>query len=763
MKIQRILKINNIGIFEKYLAHGDVTFTDFTVIYGENGKGKTTLCIIFQSLKSGSVPQLAEKKRVGVTQPIDIDILLESNIHACFNESIKTWTIKNPEIEIFDTCLVNNIIYSGDHIDHYHKKNLYYLIVGKTGVELAQAIEQIDTDTKKLTDLLKQKEGEIKGHIKSKSTVDSFIDLPSDSNIDQKIILIEKEIRAFEEAERIKKTGCLSEIIMPKLLIEELNNILNSSLDKIAHEAENNVKSQCALLGNSSENWIKQGVDFLSKNSPERCPFCGQNIEHLDLIHYYQDFFNHAYTNLKCQISTFYQRFEENFSSKHLLDIQSQFAENRILLERWGNYFAIDEIDFDFEKIQKAIEIILSRVRDLIERKDQMPLEKLQFPTELQDAINEYEKVIRELNDYNIQVSIVNKKINDKKTETQSGNLINVKVEKLLKIDTQTRYSSDVDKLINEYLEIKKTLSDLKYEKLNKNIELKAYSESVLQKYQISINEYLSKFGAEFEIIDSKTSLQGGKPSASYMLRINKCDIPLGTIETEGEPCFRTILSEGDKNSLAFAFFMAQLKLDPDLSKKTIIIDDPITSLDVIRKNRTFEEIREISKSANQTIVLSHDAYFLKLFWDKIQNIKSLQIKRDGNQSTICEWDIYNETLPSYLCDYNRLTNFCLKGETDLRGVARCIRPVLEGYLRFRFPKSFDIKEWLGDFIGKIEIIDSTNPLSRIKPYLTELTAINDYSSHYHHQQNPAADKAEIFESELKTFAKKTLDLIEQM
>jgi hypothetical protein len=103
------------------------------------------------------------------------------------------------------------------------------------------------------------------------------------------------------------------------------------------------------------------------------------------------------------------------------------------------------------------------------------------------------------------------------------------------------------------------------------------------------------------------------------------------------------------------------------------------------------------------------------------------------------------------------------KGDSDLRGVVRCIRPVLEGYLRFRFPRSFGIKEWLGDFINKIRDAGSSSVLAKLKSYLPELTALCDYSKRYHHQQNPLADREEILDSELRTYVRRTIELIEQM
>lgn len=275
----------------------------------------------------------------------------------------------------------------------------------------------------------------------------------------------------------------------------------------------------------------------------------------------------------------------------------------------------------------------------------------------------------------------------------------------------------------------------------------------------------MRKFGAEFEIVETKTSFAGGKPSTSYSLSINGKTISLGTADTTGEPCFRTVLSDGDKSSLAFAFFLAQLQTDPNLSKKAIIIDDPITSLDSYRKLATFQEIKRISSHAKQCIILSHDQSFLHYFWKELgsEKVKSLQIMRDGQQSKFSEWDIEIDTQPDHLKDYYRLEKFINGEDTDLLGVVRCIRPVLEGNLRVRFPKEFGPNKWLGNFIEDIDKAEPNSRLWKMKTFFPELVDINDYSKQYHHQQNPLADKTPIDETELASYTRRTLSLLDQL
>jgi ABC-type lipoprotein export system ATPase subunit len=54
MSLRRIKHIGSVGRFRACAAEGDVTFKKFTVIFGENGRGKTTLCSILRSLQTNN-------------------------------------------------------------------------------------------------------------------------------------------------------------------------------------------------------------------------------------------------------------------------------------------------------------------------------------------------------------------------------------------------------------------------------------------------------------------------------------------------------------------------------------------------------------------------------------------------------------------------------------------------------------------------------------------------------------------------------------
>jgi len=97
----------------------------------------------------------------------------------------------------------------------------------------------------------------------------------------------------------------------------------------------------------------------------------------------------------------------------------------------------------------------------------------------------------------------------------------------------------------------------------------------------------------------------------------------------------------------------------------------------------------------------------------------------------------------------------------DSRAVIRCIRPVLEGYLRMSYPGSFAENEWIGGMIVKIENCTAADPLFSAKGHLSDLESLNDYTKRYHHDDNsPKQGAGPIQDAELQQFTKLTLQLI---
>ncbi len=97
-----------------------------------------------------------------------------------------------------------------------------------------------------------------------------------------------------------------------------------------------------------------------------------------------------------------------------------------------------------------------------------------------------------------------------------------------------------------------------------------------------------------------------------------------------------------------------------------------------------------------------------------------------GPNTTITEWDIEDQVRGDYFQNHAILRKYRDYGEGDPRHVAKFIRPLLEGYLRFKLPGYFGDKDWLGDFIKAIREADQTNPIAAAQGILGEFEDLNN-------------------------------------
>ena len=252
------------------------------------------------------------------------------------------------------------------------------------------------------------------------------------------------------------------------------------------------------------------------------------------------------------------------------------------------------------------------------------------------------------------------------------------------------KYKAKLTTLSNN---IKKYDEELK--KLNARLttETENYGKGYLKK----INEYLEMISPELKL--TKLNKRGQK----FIYYISISDHEVRT-DKESKSLSRT-LSEGEKNSLAFAFFMASLELKGDIEKKLIVFDDPISSMDNKRRSVTLSILSRFARIAEQFILLSHDIYFIKDFTSRNSNVLNLKIIDGGYSSLFVPHDIEFETLTGVYKDLYVLNDYLENGEKSsygLRDVIRCIRPVLEGFFRIKFYHHIKRTEWLGDIIDHI-------------------------------------------------------------
>jgi len=63
--ITRIQLIRNVGQFDSVAPAPNLQLAPLTLVYAENGRGKTTLAAILRSLGSGEALPITERRRLG--------------------------------------------------------------------------------------------------------------------------------------------------------------------------------------------------------------------------------------------------------------------------------------------------------------------------------------------------------------------------------------------------------------------------------------------------------------------------------------------------------------------------------------------------------------------------------------------------------------------------------------------------------------------------------------------------------------------------
>ena len=330
---------------------------------------------------------------------------------------------------------------------------------------------------------------------------------------------------------------------------------------------------------------------------------------------------------------------------------------------------------------------------------------------------------------------------------------------------TKCRFRQHIARLCDDYLEELADKAKTQSARDQARKELDEYRTNVFPKLQDRVNEYLDRMNASFSVGElTSTNIGGGSGSTcTYNLVIN--DMPVAVrndTEAPGEPSFRNSLSGGDRNTLALALFFSSLDHNPNFADTVVVIDDPISSLDDHRSLATVQRVREISRAAKQTIILSHDKGFLCGILSGLNSdvpVTTLEIARNGNESTIRPWDASQDSITEHDQRFHLLQGYVVNQSGDTKEIAAAIRFYLEGYFRAVCPGNFPPGKSLGQFAqeckqklgGEKELVNQET--------IAELEHILEYANRFHHNTNPAWQSESINPTELLGFVKRTLSL----
>ena len=756
MTLGKIISIKNIGRFLDSAAVGDVTFKRYNLIFAENGRGKTTLCAILRSLQSGESAYIIGRRTLGSPDPPEARFLLDGNRPATFSNG--AWDETLPQLAVFDSTFITENVHAGETVDTAQRRNLYRVIIGSQGVGMARRIEDLDAQLRAKNTAIRDATTAVQRHVPQGMTIEAFVGLPEDPDVDTNIAAKEREHQAVKQADAIRQRELLTKIGLPKIPAM-FSDMLSKTLEGVAAEVGRQVAEHIRKHGmvDRGEPWLSEGLGYIRDES---CPFCAQRLAGVPLIEVYKAFFSEAYHALRNEIGELARVIEYFFGDREIAAKERTTDQNAAGIEFWRQYCAFDPPQLGDTGVADTLVALRQAALALLTRKAAAPLEPLQPDEAFRQAHTASEQVRGAVRTYNAAVDTANAAIKAKKQETEAANVQAAKAA-LARLKVQkTRHIHAVRQACETYQAHVTEKGVLETQKDETREQLDEHTGQVIAQYGQSINRYLDRFNAGFRITTPTHAYHGGTPSSSYRILINDTLVDLGDPSTPlDRPSFKNTLSAGDRSALSLAFFLAQLEQDPDRANKVVVLDDPFTSQDNFRRNHTAFQIKSCGEACAQTVLLSHDPNFLKLIWDKLApaDRKALQLARVGEENTaVAEWDIEKAVQARYRADIDVLQGHYALGEGEPRDVIQKIRPVLEGYCRNLYPAQFTDQDSLGTMVGKIRAANAAHPLHAIVDHLEEL---NDYCRRYHHGENPNAATEPIDDNELKGYVKRTLTL----
>lgn len=634
MKIRKIQAIKNYKSFSDFswdkfckdCSNNEQVLSNYSVIFGENGAGKSAICDILKSLSQiqdfqNTSPNLAE-----------IEIKNGSNqVHKFENGSWTPNQLNKNSFLFFDVDFISANVHThgersnqqGRHsqnsgkmiIDLDEKANQLKIVV-KEKKEESDNFDKINTDI--LNKIFTDKDKEFFAIYKDKSEQERKDEISKKQEETKKIELdlsaLQKVNKKYSEISQLPIVNQLSfsSSISTKAIYSEL--FLRLLKEKAQDQADEKIKAHFE----THKRFIETAKDQIPKDYQKSdCPLCMQPLANASkFIEYYRVAFDQTY---------------ENEKRKFLADIQNLKNELEVLKSSinllptkvLGIFNSLEKIKTDFEiqdiyKLEEKTEytekfskISITQIEELI-----LSLEALKSIERKEIKLSEaYDKItdgvkgiVDKIEDFNKLIDDKNKAISAFKNKYSDQNKIANEIQE--KTKNQADLQEIVLFLINDKIQsiknqntavikqkslvevLKKAQEDLKNHLAN------SIPESVI----VKMIDILGKFNLSFTLEHIKPAPNTKDYSFSFTIKDQKGH----------ERDFKDGLSEGERQLISLAFFFSINESLPDKSNTVLIFDDPITSLDSPNLKILADLVHEKTQEFSQVIIFTHHPLFYK-------------------------------------------------------------------------------------------------------------------------------------------------------
>lgn len=764
--LEKVICIDNVGVIKKGLPKA-ADLQKVVLIYADNARGKSTLSSLLAACSAFDAAEVVKRKTVNsATAQKVVFRFAKPNGMGSFNTEFDgaEWKGDRPNLHVFNQSFVERNVYASAGVLPEHREALLSLALGDAAVAQRTKYEQQAALQKECAGKVAAAEGALQGY-RGNVTVDGFIALQPLADADAQIADIDKQIGEARAADQVIKRPEFKAVGVPTFNFGDLPEILASSFESLSFKAEEIAKAHFAKhKGSSTERWVSEGMGY---QPDEECPFCGQQTGELELLKAYKAYFDGSYSENLKRIARLREGVMLHLSDKRLASWLSSHQFNQGLLSVWAESLGISEVpSLNYGKAAGVLESVKADLLNVVAEKERGPLTAID-PAVFANALAQLQSVINIAHEYNTQVTQLNEKVSEYKEKLAKPDVTALSVKRVNLVVRKNRFDAKVLPLIDK---VTNTRAEYKAAETAKNAaraELDSLMSQTLEKFQQSINEWLLKFSAPFQVERLAPTYKGGGLRSEYVLKVRGESVNIGP-SGGGQLSFHAALSEGDKRTLAFAFFLARLFADSNRTGATVVLDDVFTSLDKHRRHNTIEAVMRMVNECAQVIALGHDAYFLREVKKRVAKRKSgsfveLALHRGcDDYSYLDNFDLDDYCSTEYYKHYVLVERFVGGDNTvSLLEVAKSLRLLVEGHLHRCFPKKFKDGQTVGEMLDHVKNAASTNPLIRLLPLHAELFNFNEFAAAFHHDTSGGYPRTEVNAAELLPFAKGALSFIQ--
>lgn len=656
-----------------YIEGVDFNLKKINFIYGANGTGKSTLSkILNKDIDSSSCKIIWNNN-------------LEEEI-VVYNRTFVERNFQN------DTKLKGIFTLGEDSIEIQNEINSKRKQVEDIGAEIEKNQNSIDKIVKQQEELrceLEKKCWEVQKQygaefasalvgFRNKMKIFCNECIQRAKSLDKENISTVEDLRIMYQAAFAKEAS--KDDVYPNLPIDDIiklntNRLLNTI---IVGKSDTPIGAFIDYL--KASDWVKKGMEY-AKKKPGKCPYCQQNLPQ-NIQNDIEAYFDKKYIDDKNELDT-YEKSYSLMSEKVKKVLQE--IENK-------KYSYIDYKEFESKKM-----LLISKL-DSNQRIIQNKIQLLSKPVEIELIDSIANELIELIKNFNKVIEQNNKIVEN---QSQAKNRCKDKLWNFLVFQC----INDIEKFNKEYggkekgkknIIAKKKQKEAKIKSLIKEIETQESTLTSINPTVDAINSLLKSFGFN-----------------GFMLAVNAEKI--GTykiIRPSGEDASNT-LSEGEHNFITFLYFYhlcfgSQNKTGL-YSKKVLVIDDPISSMDnnvlfiVSTLVKTIiNKCKNAEQGINQVIILTHNVYFHKEITygcTKSTQIGYYILRKVEEKTNLQEYDS-NPISTSYELLWKEFKNNNIGSASILMNI---MRRILEHY--FTIIGGIDFEKCIDQFDGSDKIV----------------------------------------------------------